>query len=321
MAIQQHPDWYVDWLEEELVHLLLGHHWQAGEYEDSWAFHIAADLEARQYVSETHGSKEYQALLQRLHLPKPFTLAQAYQRIVNQHTASGNSQVLQGLEKSPASRRSHQLWESFSPELFGYWRQSLRNNLPQIKVLPGTRFGLLYNLVVQGNESTTIPWPVLLRRFALSGKRDQTQTSLRRPSKRYHTFPGNRRQRRAHLVVVLDTSGSISAGVRLRFFRELQQLVHLVHHLEIVEADNHVQRIYSFNGQIPEVSVGGGDTAFDPALSWANEQPHLDGVIYLTDGEGPAPTVQCRFPIMWLVTGKDTKNPAPVKLPGLVVHM
>lgn len=324
LSLYQSPEWLADWLEEELIHLLLGHQWQEVAFTNNRAFHLAADLEVRQYLTPSRGAVEFNGLLDRLYLPTPFTLAQAYDRIENQLRASGKNVELPGLQLMPFSRASHQWWSALSDHSssadYDFWRSKLRASIPPVNVVPGTRFALLYNQV-WNERAGTIPWPLLLRRFALTGKRDQSQSSLRRPSKRYGTFPGTRRRRQARLAIIIDTSGSISADLRAQFFRELQGLGRFVDQLDIVEADDQVRRTYPFSGQTPEISFGGGATNFDPALQWINSQVHLDGVVYLTDGDGPAPTTRCRFPLLWLITTKKEASSSDTHLPGLVVQM
>ena len=160
-----------------------------------------------------------------------------------------------------------------------------------------------------------IHWATVLRRFLQSGQRNLSQSSLRRPSKRYQTFPGTRRMRQVQLAVIIDTSGSIDQQLRTSLFRELQRLHHLAPAFDVVEADYQVRKTYPFKGQIPAVSHGGGATNFDPALRYINEQEHYDAVIYLTDGVGPTPTVKCRFPLLWLLTDPEAE------LPGAVVFI
>lgn len=322
-ALNQHPDWLADWLEEELIHLLLGHQYQRSNFKDKQVFDLAADVVVGQYLSNLDRHHERQELQQRLHLQEPFSLQQAYERIENLHVANRNNNNLSGVQRSTLSRLSHHLWlhsfQALSFELHQLWCLSLRNFLPQSSDITGSRFALLYNQLPGVNSTPTIPWPVLLRRFALSGKRDQSYSSLSRPSKRYHNFPGTRRQRRARLVVIIDTSGSVGKDIRLRFFQELQQLAPRVHQIQLVEADNQIQQTYLFTGQIPALSYGGGATNFDPALAWINQQTHLDGVIYLTDGEGPAPKTRCRFPLLWLITSDAVSAKMQAELPGVVL--
>ena len=323
-ALRPQKEWLADWLEEELIHLLLGHPQQRHQYGDDWAFHTAADLEAWQYHSMATRSDTWATFMQRLHLSAPFGLAAAYDRIQEQQQATGRQQLLPGLKYEPLSRTSHWDWPrsrtAADERAYRQWYESLRPLLDVARPMVGTGFARLYNQL-QNEVTARMPWQVLLRRFMLSGHRAQSTSSVRRPSRRYGTFPGTRRVRRSRLVVIIDTSGSISAAVRQQFFGELQRMYHLVHELQIIEADQQVRNHYKFTGQMPAISFGGGGTDFDPALRWANQQEHLDGVIYLTDGEGPTPREECRFPLLWLLARPVTLAQDTLQLPGRIAYL
>lgn len=316
-ALQRHPDWLGDWLEETLIHLLLGHQEQEQEFNEKWAFHLACDLEAGQYHSrwEQH---DLRPLVHRLHLSSPFTLLHAYEAILQLAQASRNT-PLPALVSMPVSRLSHRYWSlGGSGSRLGeiqLWRANLQNLLKYQAPLAGSHFMNLYNQLLSVGRPATLSWQVLLRRFALTGARAHWQASLRRPSKRYHTFPGHRRTRANRLAVIVDTSGSIAVALRQRFFAELQHLQPLVHAIDVIEADYEVRRTYPFGGQLPEWSAGGGATAFDPAIAYVNQQQHFDGVIYFTDGEGPAPQLRCRFPMVWLLAEPGQVLRASFELP------
>ena len=61
-------------------------------------------------------------------------------------------------------------------------------------------------------------WTRTLRRFAQSVRRAPLRNTIRRPSRRFGTYPGLRLRRTSRLAVVVDTSRSIEIPVLERFF-------------------------------------------------------------------------------------------------------
>ena len=128
-----------------------------------------------------------------------------------------------------------------------------------------------------------------------------------------------RRRRTTRLAVILDTSGSIQPAQRLQFFQELKNLQAYTHEILLIEADHQVRASYPFTGNIPPLSKGGGSTSFDPALVEVNTQGPFDGVIYLTDGEAPAPKIKCLSPLLWIIHHPAPSSP-PTHWPGQIAY-
>ncbi len=298
--------------------MVLGHHQGCQECVNRNAANIAADLEMWQFHSSNQQQITYHQLLSRLHLPAYFNFETAYSALQQLQRTGGRNGILPGLQALPLSLRAHYLWYKQSIDLqdFELWRAGLPSFFSSQEPNTKSSLGVLINRITAAQNNWRLPWTVLLSRFALTAQRDQAYSSSRRPSKRYHNFPGTRRKRRAKLAVIFDTSGSISHDRRSAFFQELQKLRPLVHKIDLIEADYQVRRVYAFTGEIPTISSGGGATNFDPAIARVNQEQHYDGIIYFTDGEGPIPTVRPRFPILWLVT--NVKG-ALTSLPGQVV--
>ncbi|HYT88896.1 MAG TPA: VWA-like domain-containing protein [Gemmataceae bacterium] len=120
-----------------------------------------------------------------------------------------------------------------------------------------------------------------------------------------------------HLLLAIDTSGSVSAKELGQFVAELDRLRSLTDcRLTLLHCDAAVQRI----DEIPagETTIlpggasgvrlaGGGGTDFRPVFKWVGEQnargqPAPDAVIYCTDGWGTFPPVAPAYPLVWVVT-------------------
>lgn len=153
-----------------------------------------------------------------------------------------------------------------------------------------------------GEGTATVPWRVVLRRYI--GKTLVRRSMFTRPSRRFpHLIgivPGKGRSgSKPKIVVVVDSSGSVSSSMLAAFSAELVQIAK-AHDVTVIEADDTVRAVYRFKGPLTSVS-GRGSTNFGPAIQEASKvKPDL--LIYATDGHGKAPATAPRFPVIWLLT-------------------
>ena len=125
-----------------------------------------------------------------------------------------------------------------------------------------------------------------------SSRRTYLRNTLRRPSKRYGTTPGIKVRRRHQVIVAVDTSGSITDAMLSLVFAEIHQLYRQGAEITVVECDAAVHGTWAYRGEPPSSTGGGGGTAFDPAIAWANALPRRpDALIYLTDGYAARPVL------------------------------
>ncbi len=116
-----------------------------------------------------------------------------------------------------------------------------------------------------------------------------------------------------HLVLAVDTSGSVSGRELGQFVAELDRLRGLTDcRLTLLHCDAKVQRVDESEGRsatvLPEGSgrrlAGGGGTDFRPAFDWvaARREGAPDALIYCTDGHGTFPLRAPTYPVVWVVT-------------------
>jgi predicted metal-dependent peptidase len=149
--------------------------------------------------------------------------------------------------------------------------------------------------------SMCVDWGTIVSRHSRARERCAT---LLRPNRRLPSSPwGRTPQRRARVVVAVDTSGSISPGQGASFLAELRRLRARCEELTIILADDKVRAVVPFErlGETP--FKGRGTTNFTPAIAYANEHhANQDLLIYLTDGCGRVPEIHARLPLVWIVT-------------------
>ena len=149
----------------------------------------------------------------------------------------------------------------------------------------------------------SVDWRRVIRMFTTSSRQTRIANTLRRPSKRYGTYPGTKVKRYQRLAVIIDTSGSIKQDALGEFFSEVRTIWRQGAEVTIVEADNEVRHTWEYRGHIPDNARGRGGTKFDPALQWvAESNPGFDAALYFTDGQAPTPTVRTPCEVLWVLT-------------------
>ena len=166
-----------------------------------------------------------------------------------------------------------------------------------------------------------VDWRRVIRMFTASSRRTRVSNTLRRPSKRYGTYPGIKVKRFHRLAVILDTSGSIDDALLATFFAEVRSIWRQGSEVTVIEADASVQQTWIYRGHTPEDIGGRGGTRFDPALSFVAEaSPAFDAAIYLTDGKAQPPTVNPGCKVLWVLPAngseKALRDQRIVRLPG-----
>jgi predicted metal-dependent peptidase len=167
--------------------------------------------------------------------------------------------------------------------------------------------------VVQGwLAPPAIPWRQVLRQFVGTAGRTGQQSTWQREHRRFeHATPGARKRRQLQLLVAIDVSESTDRRpLREAFARELLQIARgRDSHLTVLYAHSRIRRIDTFRGSrvVAEVVHGGGFTDLRPVFDYARQMhPRPAAIIYLTDGEGPAPE-QMDFPTLWVLTPEGRK--------------
>lgn len=173
-------------------------------------------------------------------------------------------------------------------------------------------------------QSGRVPWRRLLHRFAgqAIAKDDY---SLARPNRRYldHDIvvPGLYSDRVGHVVVAVDTSGSMTAEQLSDVGAELRHIAEQVGEMTLIVADAKVQEVVPFEGLesflLRATMKGGGGTDHRPVFEWlAENRLRPDLFIGLTDLFTRLPTVRPHFPVLWVTPSKHGTAPW-----GTLVHL
>jgi len=189
------------------------------------------------------------------------------------------------------------------------WRQRMAGAAQQA-MQAGKMSGAMARLVDHLLQPQ-LPWRMLLARYMTATARDDYNYA--RPSRREGSaiFP-SLRSAQVHVVVAVDTSGSISPSEIEEFMAEVNAIKAQVRaNITLLACDHELDKDapWEFESwdefKSPKHFNGGGGTRFTPVFDWLELQScHADLLIYFTDAEGAFPEKEPAFPVIWLIKGK-----------------
>jgi len=162
-----------------------------------------------------------------------------------------------------------------------------------------------------------LPWRSILRRFMTEKRNDDF--SWKRGNRRFIAqglYLPSRLSDDAmgEIVIVIDTSGSISEKELTEFGSEVKGIVDEVRpsKVRVIYCDSRITHIDEFgpNDDLQFAAHGGGGTDFRPPFKWLEENQIIPrALVYLTDGYGPFPEQEPDFPVMWAINNHDVIPP------------
>jgi predicted metal-dependent peptidase len=181
--------------------------------------------------------------------------------------------------------------------------------------LPGSRSGFLKEEIRQA-DTAHISWQQILANFF---------NGLRRSD--YRMFPPNKKHAwrgiylpslgtpgPEHIVVAIDTSGSMNTSILSKVLAEIDRLRSITEcKLTLIECDTEIKKVEQFEAwDLTQANFkrrnfrGRGGTDLRVPFDWVNENiirngESLDGFFYMTDGYGPMPESAGFFPTYWIV--------------------
>lgn len=155
-----------------------------------------------------------------------------------------------------------------------------------------------------------LPWPVLLRHFALQSANTAGLRSYRRPSRRGtdpFVLPGHPHLAGRILAVLVDTSGSVGTADIERFFGEIERLsLHDQIWVITFDAEASEPREYRL-GEWKRIPLSRGGTDVRRAFKMVGKlYPTPGGIVVFTDGYTPYPAKgEIPIPTLWVMTTSE----------------
>jgi predicted metal-dependent peptidase len=132
--------------------------------------------------------------------------------------------------------------------------------------------------------------------------------SRQKPNFRFIENPGLKHKEKRHILVAVDTSGSVSTNELIEFLHEIHHISRSGTEVTLVQCDTAISHIGKFDPKKDFEIHGRGGTNFHPVTDYydANKKKY-NCLIYLTDGEAPAPE-KCRGPVLWVISSQSQLN-------------
>lgn len=329
-------------LKHELLHMAMNHLTTFNKYPESTKqiVNIAMDIEINQYIDpqyrgegwmlpETFPSLNlepkkgtdyyYEKLLQAAEKHKSAALASILDAMAQgQEQCQGeNGETLQ----VPAHdwKEFEQLDESTKKLVESQLEYQMREAAQAVQKSRGTVPGEIMEILKKlEKEPPKFDWRGYLRRFAGGSSKVYTKKVRRKFNKRYEGNPGLKMKPKKHILVAVDTSGSVNTGELAEFFHEIDYIHRTGAEVTVLQCDTAIAKIEPYKRGLEVKIYGRGGTDFQPVIDYYNENQHkYTCLIFFTDGEAPAPD-KTLGKLLWVLSTESKMNEA---LPGSVIQL
>ena len=147
-------------------------------------------------------------------------------------------------------------------------------------------------------------WKAYFRRFFSSSPKVYTKKTRRKLNKRFTPNPALKIKPKKHVLVGVDTSGSVSQSELIEFFNEIYHMWKTGVSITVAEGDAAIHNVYPYEGKTPEYISGRGGTDMNPFIKYFNEHKNYNSLIILTDGEIGERTENSFKPVLTVLCSK-----------------
>lgn len=197
----------------------------------------------------------------------------------------------------------------------------LQESATQTEKKRGTIPGELRDHILQIGkiDPPKFDWRGYVRRFTGTSTRVFTRKLRRKHNKRYEGNPGLKIKMKQHMLLAIDTSGSVSDDELREFMSEIHHIYKTGVAVTIVQCDTKIVSIEEFNGKTDNIKIGGrGGTSFDPVIDYFNANlKKYTSLVYFTDGEAYTGLTP-KAPTLWVLSECSSINE---ELPGRVIKL
>ena len=181
--------------------------------------------------------------------------------------------------------------------------------------VPGEIEGVI---VIEEIVAPKFDWRGYIRRFTGISTKVFTKKIRRKENRRFSDNPGLKIKMRQHMLLAIDTSGSVSNDELMEFMNEIHHIYKAGVDITIVQCDTSIRSIETYKGKNDLKVHGRGGTEFDPVLNYYNENSKkYTSLVYFTDGECDA-NVKPKGNVLWVISERSSMNN---DLPGKVIKL
>lgn len=202
------------------------------------------------------------------------------------------------------SDSQQQLMQQTIDELLVFAAEEVEKSCGRV---PGELEGRIKVLREKKRPKPVADWKRFFRRYLGNEFSEQTRKSKKRESKRFPDAAGTRHRKKSHILVAIDTSGSVSMSEYQEFFGQIKTLTSSST-FHVVECDARIQHQYDFSGKVPQTLHGGGGTSFQPVVDLFHKNQRIyDALVYFTDGCAPIPKDTPKD-TLWVISSKGDQS-------------
>jgi predicted metal-dependent peptidase len=317
-------------IKHELLHIAFGHLLLRDLYSNHKLFNIAADLEINQYILESKLPTGGLLLSSFPELDLPTKAGtKKYYELLEQAQEDGSCPSLDALmnKMDGESEYCHSTWNEFDnlsepdkkllqKQVEHQLKESAEQTVKKCGSIPGEMSDIISRLL--HIEPAKFDWRQYLRRFVGNSSIVYTKKLRRKYNKRYAANPGLKIKFKNHILVGVDTSGSVNNEELKEFFSELTHMHKTGHKISVAQCDTSLRTIEEFQPKKDWEIHGRGGTSFQPVIDHYNEKKGVyTALIYLTDGEAYAPE-NCPKNALWVHSSHCSINE---ELPGQKIQL
>ena len=322
-------------LKHELLHIAFGHLTSFGSFTDKKLANVAMDMEINQYIDtdwlpkggimiedyedlnldEKAGCRYYYKKLQELQQEK------------DKNGTCGNEpmdKLLDDIENGNVP--DHGTWEEFDDlseaekKLIDKQLQKVLSDAKEQTVkkrgrIPGEIEGVI---TIEEIVAPKFDWRGYMRRFTGISTKVFTKKIRRKENRKFPESPGLKLKMKQHMLLGIDTSGSVSDSELQEFMSEIHHIYKAGVDVTIIQCDTSINSIEPYKGKLELNVKGRGGTEFDPVLEYYNEnQKRYTSLVYFTDGECNT-HVRPKGHVLWVLSERSSMNDT---LPGKIIKL
>ena len=322
-------------LKHELLHIAFGHLTTFFKFTDKRLANVAMDMEINQYIDKQYlpeGGIDIDNY-EDLHLDRKAGARYYYDKLKqlqdekNKNGSCGNApmdQLLDDIENG--NTPDHSTWEEFEDlteaeqkliekQLQKVLSDAKEQTIKKRGTVPGEIEGVI---LVEEIVPPKFDWRGFIRRFTGVSTKVFTKKIRRKENRRFSDNPGLKVKMRQHMLLAIDTSGSVSDDELREFMSEIHHIYKCGVDITIVQCDTRINSIEPYKGKFEMQVFGRGGTEFDPVLEYFNENLRkYTSLVYFTDGECWT-RVKPKGNVLWVLSERSSMNES---LPGKVIKL
>ena len=181
--------------------------------------------------------------------------------------------------------------------------------------VPGEISGLI---IVEQIEAAKFDWRGYIRRFTGISTKVFTKKIRRKENRRFSDNPGLKIKMKQHMLLAIDTSGSVSDSELKEFMNEIHHIYKAGVDITIVQCDTKIHSIKPYTGKHEMNIHGRGGTEFDPVLEYYNENlKKYASLVYYSYCDSDS-SLKPKGNILWFLSEQSYMNN---DLPGKVIKL